>query len=158
MTETRPIRDRLYVEGPPPRLLGSRCRDTGEYFYPVQAMNPVTHRADTMETVELSGEGVLLNYSVVSRAAPGFDSPYAMCIVQLDDGPVLTTQLSDWKDVELRVGMRVALVIGPICRGADGITLTGPKFRPIEGDRDERRLRDRRGHDPVQAAPGNRGA
>lgn len=133
MSDTRPIRDRLYVEGPPPRLLGSRCRETGEYFYPVQAMNPVTRRADTMETVELSGEGVLLNWSVVSRAAPGFDSPYAMCIVRLEDGPVLTTQLSDWKDVDLRVGMRVELVIGPICRGADGITLLGPKFRPIEG-------------------------
>jgi uncharacterized OB-fold protein len=96
-------------------------------------MNPVTRRADTMETVELKGKGVLLNYSVVSRAAPGFDSPYAICMVKLDEGPILTTQLSDWKDVELHTGMRVELVIGPICRAGDGATLLGPKFRPIEG-------------------------
>ncbi len=33
MTKERTIRDDLFVEGPPPRLLGSRCRETGEVFH-----------------------------------------------------------------------------------------------------------------------------
>jgi len=133
MTSVRPIRDQLYVEGPPPRLIGSCCSETGEYFYPAQVMNPATQRAGTMETVEITGEGILINYSVVSRAAPGFESPYAVCIVRLDAGPVLTTQLSDWKDADLHTGMRVELVIGPIRRADDGTTLLGPMFRPKVG-------------------------
>lgn len=132
MKNTRRIRGGLFVEGSPPRLLGSRCRETGEVFYPAQVMNPTTGRAGTMESVELPGHGTLLNYAVVSRAAPGFESPYAMCIVKLDAGPTLTTQLADWQGVRLRTGMEVELVIGPIRHDPDGVAVVGPKFRPIE--------------------------
>lgn len=133
MTEPRRIRDGLFVEGPPPRLLGSRCRETGELFYPAQVMNPTTSRAGTMEPVELPGEGTLLNFAVVSRAAPGFESPYAMGIVRLEAGPTLTTQLADWKDARLRTGMKVELVIAPVRHDPDGVPVLGPKFRPVEG-------------------------
>jgi len=75
MTKARAIRDDLFVEGPPPRLPGSRCRETGEVFYPAQVMNPVTHRAGTVERVELSGEGTLLNFSKVSRPFPVLNLP-----------------------------------------------------------------------------------
>lgn len=133
MKDSRRIREDLFVEGPPPRLLGSRCRETGEVFYPAQVMNPTTSRTGTMESVELPGQGKLVNYAVVSRAAPGFESPYAMCIVKLDAGPTLTTQLADWQGVQLRTGMDVELVIGPIRHDPDGAAVMGPKFRPVEG-------------------------
>lgn len=132
MKNSRLVKDGLFVEGPPPRLLGSRCRETGELFYPAQAMNPTTHRADTMEPVELPGQGTLLNFSIVSRAAPGFESPYAMGIIRLQAGPTLTTQLADWQGVKLRTGMEVELVIAPIRHDPDGVAVMGPKFRPIE--------------------------
>lgn len=132
MTKARAIRDDLFVEGPPARLLGSRCRETGEVFYPVQVMNPVTHRAGTMERVELSGEGTLLNFSKVSRSIPGFDSPYAIGVIRLQAGPTLTAQLADWQDVNLRTGMSVELIIGPVRHDSDGVALMGPKFRPVE--------------------------
>jgi uncharacterized OB-fold protein len=133
MNATRPLRSDLFVEGTPPRLIGSRCRETGEVFYPVQAMNPVTHKAGTIERVELDGAGTLLNYTRVLRGIPGFETPFAIGVIKLDAGPILTTQLADWADVDLRTGMRVELVIGQIKRDADGTVVTGPKFRPLEG-------------------------
>ena len=135
MPNSRPIREGLFIDGAPPRLLGSRCRETGEAFYPAQVMNPTTCRAGTMEPIELSGSGTLLNFSVVARAAPGFESPYAMGIIRLDAGPTLTTQLADWQGVKLRTGMSVELVIGAIRHDPDGAAVLGPKFRPVEGSR-----------------------
>jgi uncharacterized OB-fold protein len=132
MKNSRPIRENLFVDGAPPRLLGSRCRETGETFYPAQVMNPTTSRAGTMEAVELPGEGTLVNFSVVARAAPGFESPYAMGIIRLRAGPTLTTQLAEWQGVKLRTGMAVELVIGPIRHDPDGTAVLGPKFRPVE--------------------------
>lgn len=132
MTAARNLRDDLFVAGPPPRLLGSRCRETGEVFYPVQAMNPVTHKAGTMEPCEIEGTGELLNFTRVHRGMPGFETPLALGIVKLDAGPTLTAQLADWADVELRAGLRVDLVIGPIRHDPDGTAVIGPKFRPVE--------------------------
>lgn len=132
MGASRPIREGLFLEGPPPRLLGSRCRETGEVFYPAQVMNPTTCKAGTMEPAEIPGDGTLVNWSVISRAAPGFESPYAMAVIKLRAGPMLTTQLADWQKVALRTGMPVELVIGAIRHDPDGTAVTGPKFRPID--------------------------
>lgn len=135
MSKQRPIRKGLFVEGPPPRLLGSRCRETGNVFYPMQKMNPLTHRADTMEPVELPGTGRLLTFTVVRRAVSGFECPYALGVVELDAGPKLTAQLADWQNGPLRIGMEVELVIGSIRFDPDGTVVMGPKFRVLEGPR-----------------------
>jgi uncharacterized OB-fold protein len=131
MTATRLIAENLFVEGPPPRLLGSRCRETGEAFYPVQIMNPVTRKTGTMEDCEFAGRGRLQNFTVINRGMPGFESPFALGVIELDEGPVLTAQLTDWNPESLAFGRRVELVIGTIKHDADGTEVIGPKFRPV---------------------------
>lgn len=133
MTGIRPIADDLFVPGPPPRLLGSRCRETGQLFYPVQSMNPVTMRAGTMEPHAFAGGGTLRNFTRVRRGMPGFDSPFALGVVELDEGLLLTAQLEDWDYDRLACGQRVELVIGTIRRDPDGTAVVGPKFRPVAG-------------------------
>jgi len=133
MNQPQAIREGLFTDGASPELLGSRCRETGELFYPAQAMNPVTHRPGTMEPALLGRTGTLLNFGVVSRAAPGFSSPYAMGIIALDSGPVLTTQLEHWQASALQTGMAVELVVGTICTRPDGLPVVGPKFQPVRG-------------------------
>lgn len=88
-----------------------------------------------MERAEIDGDGVLINFTRVLRGIPGFDTPFALGIIKLDAGPTLTAQLADWSDVNLRVGLRVELVIGPIKRDPDDTIVMGPKFRPLEGAR-----------------------
>lgn len=133
MSKTRDLRADLFIDSVPPRLVGSRCSESGQLFFPIQAMNPVTQKVGTMERAEIGGEGTLINFTRVMRGMPGFDSPFALGVIELDAGPTLTAQLADWKDIELRAGMRVELVIGPIKQEADDTLVMGPKFRPLEG-------------------------
>lgn len=129
----RPIRPGLFVRAGAdghPKLLGSRCRETGQLFWPAERMNPVTRKPGTLEPAELDGGGRLVSYTVVQRGLPGFPSPYALATIQLDDGPSLIAQLEDWHDNALSLGRRVDLVIGTIKTEKDGTRILGPKFRP----------------------------
>lgn len=130
---TKPIRTDLFVASAAdgkPRLLGSRCRETGRIYFPAEVMNPDTHRVGTMEPVEILGSGHLISFTRVTRGLPGFPSPYALALIELDAGPSLVAQLEDWQDVDLAIDMPVDLVIGTIKLDKDGMTLVGPKFRP----------------------------
>ncbi|MCW5751149.1 MAG: OB-fold domain-containing protein [Alphaproteobacteria bacterium] len=134
-TQQRPIRPGLFVEAGEtrarPRLLGSRCRKTGQLFWPAERMNPVTHESGTMEPAEIEGGGHIVSYTVVQRGLPGYPSPYAIAAIQLDAGPSLIAQLEDWQGAALRTGMAVRLVIGTIRTERDGTRVTGPKFQPV---------------------------
>jgi uncharacterized OB-fold protein len=129
----RPIRPNLFRAagaGRGPLLLGSRCRETGTLFFPAEVMNPDTHRAGTMEPVEIEGAGRIYSVTKIARGLSGFASPYALAVIQLDAGPSLIAQLEDWQDQDLRIGVPVDLVIGTIKTEKDGTRITGPKFRP----------------------------
>lgn len=130
-----PLRDGLFVDGAgdrPPKLLGSRCRETGAVYFPAEVMNPDTHRTGTMEQVEIDGRGHLVSYTVVARGLPGFESPYALGVIALDAGPSMIAQLADWDADSLRCGRPVEMTIGTIRTGKDGTRYVGPKFRPLD--------------------------
>ncbi len=57
-----PIRPDLFTGRPadPPALVGSRDRETGQVFFPAEAMNPVTMREGTLERHEFDGAGRLV--------------------------------------------------------------------------------------------------
>ena len=129
-----PIRPDLFVEGgagQPARLVGSRDRDSGQVFFPAEAMNPVTMREGTLQRHEFEGGGTLVAWTVIARGLPGFDSPYALATVQLDAGPSFIGQLHEWQGKPLASGMRVRLAIGRIKRDKDGSEVVGPLFVPV---------------------------
>ncbi|MGI8792906.1 MAG: Zn-ribbon domain-containing OB-fold protein, partial [Acidimicrobiales bacterium] len=47
----------------------------------------------TWET--LSGRGKLHTYVINHRAAPGFEAPYAIAVVELDEGPRMMSNIID---------------------------------------------------------------
>lgn len=60
--------------------------------------------------VPAEGSGTVLSFTTVFRApGPGFEPPYVVAIVRLDEGPSLLTQLADWNDRPLRCDARVRL-------------------------------------------------
>ena len=133
---TKPIRPNLFLaqgRDGRPKLLGSRCRETGQLFWPAEIMNPVTHHPDTLEPAEIDGKGKIVSFTTVARGLPGFPSPYALAAIALDAGPTLIAQLDDWQDRTLQVGQPVDLVIGTIKTEKDGTRIIGPKFRPRMG-------------------------
>ncbi len=132
LPDARPIRPGLFQERPnaEPVLIGSRCSQTGEVFWPAEVVNPRTHRAGTMESVEIDGRGKLVSYAVVQRGLPGFASPYAIASIALDAGPTLIAQLEGWEETRLTLGMPLRLSIGVVRTDKDGAQIVGPKFRP----------------------------
>jgi len=128
---TRPIRPDMFATRADgrPALIGSRCRETGEVFWPAEAINPRTHR-DTMERVEIDGGGRVVSWTIVSRGLPGFASPYALAAIELDAGPSLVAQLEEWDARTLDFDMPVDLVLGTVKTESDGTAIIGPKFRP----------------------------
>jgi uncharacterized OB-fold protein len=80
-------------------------------FYP-RILAPGT-LADDLEWREVSGAGTLYTFTVADRptAPPWADAlPQFLAIVELDEGPRLSTELVDAHPDTLRVGMRVKAV------------------------------------------------
>lgn len=82
------------------KLMGARCRDTGEIFIPPRPICPRTYSTN-MEWVELSGRGILLAYTAVyigtsAMVAAGYDrkTPYCTGIVELAEGPRFSAQIT----------------------------------------------------------------
>lgn len=85
--------------------------------------------------VDLSGLGEIYSYTLVSDAPEGFEdsAPYLMALVKLDEGPMVTAQLTDIVSADqVQIGMRVEMVTRRVrTNGPDGIIEYGYKFRPI---------------------------
>ncbi len=132
-----PIREGIYrkaADAGSPVLLGSRCAETGLVFWPAERFNPVTGKAGTMEPCEIEGQGRLHSFTTIARGLPGFSSPYALASIELDAGPTLLAQLTDWQDVDLHAGMAVELEIGTVKTKKDGTRIEGPMFRPLSAE------------------------
>lgn len=85
------------------------------------------------QAVQLSGLGEVYSYTIVTDAPEGFDeyAPYVLALVKLDEGPMLTAQLTDLGE-EPAIGMRVEMVTRRLhTEGTTGVIAYGYKFRPI---------------------------
>ncbi len=102
--------------------------DGGEpYFYP-RAFSPGSLEPGT-EWVEASGRGVLYSYTVDRRGtAPAFAAraPYVIGIVELEEGPRMTTNIVECAIEDVRIGMAVEAVYEDI---DEQVTLV--QFRPV---------------------------
>jgi uncharacterized protein len=86
-----------------------------------------------VELFPLSGRGTVYSFTTVTAPAEAFGdfAPYPLALVQLDEGPLVTAQLTDL-DGPPEIGMRVELVIRKLrTDGSRGIIVYGPKFRPL---------------------------
>lgn len=82
----------------------------------------------------LSGRGVVYTFSTMYNVPHGFEEqrPYTVAIVQLDDGPMVTAQLTDVETADVRIGLRVEMVTRKLREdGDEGQIIYGYKFRPL---------------------------
>lgn len=82
----------------------------------------------------MSGRGKVYSFSVVHNAPAGFEpyAPYLVAIIKLDEGPLVTAQLTDVSPEEVSIGMPVEMVTRKLREeGEDGLILYGYKFRPL---------------------------
>lgn len=115
------------------RLEGTSCRGCGAVHFPPRAICDRCGGRD-LEARELKGEGELVNYSVIRHPPKGFEghAPYAIGIVQLEEGVRILSQIVDCDPAELREGLKVELAFRKV-REEGGFIEYGYKFRPIPG-------------------------
>lgn len=86
------------------------------------------------ETKALSGHGEVYSFSTMYNVPYGYEEqkPYTVALVRLDEGPMVTAQLTDVDTGDICIGMRVEMVTRKLREeGAEGQIIYGYKFRPV---------------------------
>jgi len=115
------------------RLEGSRCTDCGERHFPPRDICPRC-KSQSLQPFVLVGRGTVYSFTTVHQAPDIFDKniPYVVAMIDLQEGPRITAQLTDVKAQDVAIGMPVELVIRKIYEdGANGPVQYGYKFRPL---------------------------
>lgn len=82
-----------------------------------------------------AGTGTIYSYTTVTEPPSGFEeqTPYVVALVRLDEGPLLTAQITDLAPEEpLAIGDAVEMVTRKLTtEGPRGVILYGYKFRRV---------------------------
>jgi len=115
-------------------LVGEVCPHCDAKIFPPRDVCPnCGEEAKTAFT--FSGKGEVYSYSTIYEAPAGFDqsAPYTVALVKLEEGPLVTAQLTDLGDQPVEIGMPVEMVTRRLRQDGDerGMLIYGYKFRPI---------------------------
>jgi len=114
------------------RLEAGKCRKCGTISFPPRLVCPQC-AAREFEPAKLADRGKILTYTIIRVAPHQFEdqTPYAVGIVELDDGVKLTAQVVDCDFADLNIGMRVKIEFRKIYEeGQAGVIYYGYKFVP----------------------------
>lgn len=109
------------------RLLVQRDPKSGRLQWPPRP-RLLPDWTEAPEWVEVSGRGAVWSYSVVRRSShPAPPTPYVLAVVELEEGPYMTTNIVGIDPDAVRVGLPVRVVFEPL---GDGLML--PVFAAAE--------------------------
>jgi len=86
------------------------------------------------EVMTFSGKGEIYSWTIVYDPPEGFEkyAPYAVALIKLDEGPLVTAMLTDVDSKDIFIGMRVESVTRELRQNGDaGLIVYGYKFRPV---------------------------
>ena len=86
------------------------CKKCGKWFFPPRLVcDACGHRE--FETRAMARTGKILTHTIIRVPPAPFkdQAPYAVVVVEMDDGPRITTQFVDYRDEQLKVGQKVRL-------------------------------------------------
>jgi len=115
------------------RLVGERCPHCESHIFPPRDLCPTCGKP-AKEPYQLSGRGEVYSFTTVYSAPTDFAAyiPYTVALVKLEEGPVITAQLTDVRPEDVEIGMPVEMVTRRIrTQGEEGTIIYGYKFRPI---------------------------
>ena len=114
------------------RLVGEICERCGARIFPPRDVCPECETVEQKE-VAFSGRGEVYSYSTVYHPPRGFEefAPYTVALVRLEEGPMVTAQLTDVDTDQIEIGMPVEMVTRRMqSSGEEGAIIYGYKFRP----------------------------
>ncbi len=108
-----------------------RCADCSHAYFPPRPFCPeCSSRNVAVEAA--SGKATLHSYVIHHREMPGFPSPYAIAVVELDEGPRMMTNIVECEQTPEALVLDMPLEV-TFEKLDDEISL--PLFRPAEGAR-----------------------
>jgi uncharacterized OB-fold protein len=105
-----------------------RCRACDDLYFPPRPACPKC-LSDDVSWETLSGKGTLHTYVINHRAAPGFEPPYAIAVVQLDEGPRMMSNIVGVEQTPEALVLDMALEVTFEPRGDVSVPLFTPVSR-----------------------------
>ena len=113
------------------KLMGSRCQSCGALHLPPRSLCPACYE-DELDWEQISGKGTLVAFTTVHiaptamiEAGYGRNNPYCTGIVQLDEGPSISAQITGVDPAapdQIEVGMAVQVAFVQRGEGEEGTT------------------------------------
>jgi uncharacterized OB-fold protein len=114
-------------------LVGEVCPHCDVKIFPPRDVCPACG-GEAKTTFAFCGRGEVYSYTTIYEAPTGYDemAPYTVALVKLEEGPVVTAQLTDLGDQPIEIGMPVEMVTRKLRNDGDerGVIVYGYKFRP----------------------------
>jgi len=114
------------------RLEAGKCKKCGYVAFPPRLVCPEC-KCREFEGIRLKGEGKILTYTVIHVPATPFadEAPFAIGVVELDEGVRITSQIVDCEPGSIQIGQRVRTEFRKIQEeGEAGIICYGYKCVP----------------------------
>jgi uncharacterized OB-fold protein len=114
-------------------LVGEVCPACEHKIFPPRDICPECGQ-EARTAFQFSGRGEVYSFTTVRNAPAGFEeaAPYTVALVKLEEGPMLTAQLTDLGEKPVEIGMPVEMVTRRLrSDGERGMLVYGYKFRPV---------------------------
>jgi uncharacterized OB-fold protein len=115
------------------KLVGEVCPECGIKMFPPRDVCPECADNSPQPDFKFSGKGEVYSHTTVHNPPDGFEemAPYTVALVKLEEGPLVTAQLTDVATGEVEIGMPVEMVTRKLqTQGQEGLIVYGYKFRP----------------------------
>lgn len=130
------IKEGIFTTTPEPRLIGSRCRNCREVYFPARLICAHCFGED-LERVKLSRQGVITNYTIVRQPPPGYHGsiPYVLAEIEFPAEQIrLISYVTGFDNVtQVDVGISVEMILMPF-RNEEGQNVLGYAFRVISDE------------------------
>jgi hypothetical protein len=115
-------------------LIGEVCPHCDAKIFPPRDVCPECG-LEAKNEYTFSGKGQVYSHTTIFDAPAGYESntPYTVALIKLEEGPLVTAQLTDLGNQPVEIGMPVEMVTRRIRQDGDerGMLVYGYKFRPI---------------------------
>jgi len=113
------------------KLMAGKCLKCGKIHLPPRPLCDNCYSQD-FDWINVSGKGKLLTYTVISIAPQQFQAltPYAVGIVQLENGLKIPGMIQNATQVQLKIGMELTLDFGSCSASQQWPTWSRYCFKP----------------------------
>ena len=115
-------------------LVGEVCPHCDAKLFPPRDVCPECG-GEARNLYQFSGRGEVYSYTTIYEPPAGYEesAPYTVALVKLEEGPLVTAQLTDLGEEPVQIGTPVEMVTRRLRQDGDerGMIVYGYKFRPV---------------------------